>query len=431
MLYKRIIDPVERRGYVYLSDVIGEHCLYDDVRSKLVGIGSTVLRVFDVIKSSRPWRENEPRSLEVIAKEINNYLEEMNADLIDYEKFAICFLIFRQARKKEHVTLMVRDLLEHFGLEKKYELYGKEQRLLYNKYQVEIRSVSSVKEYTRVLSDTEVAKKAIIYYRGHRSISYELLPSLFRNKGLYMNERTMYLELMTRCPEDFTGTHNHIDILAQMQHYGLPTRLLDVTSNALTALYFACESKASTYGEVVMLEIDERYFKHYQDIETVTLSSLPLLEYSDQERLFEQARAGNSVKMKNVGNALDKLKAEIESEKRFSGNSFNEMISLLDGYYLVSPQKLNRRMMNQDGAFILCGLFDRVYDPNPFERKQLREKYQLEELRVKNKDGKRIILVISNKDKIMKELNTYGVNKTRIYPEIDKVSEYIREQFEK
>lgn len=43
---------------------------------------------------------------------------------------------------------------------------------------------------------------------------------------------------------------NKVDILIKMQHYGMPTRLLDLTKNPLVALYFACVSKPNNDGVV-------------------------------------------------------------------------------------------------------------------------------------------------------------------------------------
>jgi hypothetical protein len=48
------------------------------------------------------------------------------------------------------------------------------------------------------------------------------------------------------------------------------------------------------------------------------------------------------------------------------------------------------------------------------------------DLRAKDIDGKKIVCVIGAKDKLQKQLNSLGINKARIYPEIDDVADYIK-----
>ena len=95
-----------------------------------------------------------------------------------------------------------------------------------------------------------------ILYRGHSKTTYKLLPSIARNRKyscdvtIFNGERNLIELAKIKLPDIFRDDMKPLELLALLQHYAVPTRLLDVTENALVALYFACCSNFDNDGEV-------------------------------------------------------------------------------------------------------------------------------------------------------------------------------------
>ena len=88
-----------------------------------------------------------------------------------------------------------------------------------------------------------------VFYRGQASASWKLVPSLFRKENEGISEYHLYQEACRRLWRELQPFDNYLDKLIYFQHYGLPTRLLDITSNPLVALYFACSFTSTKEGE--------------------------------------------------------------------------------------------------------------------------------------------------------------------------------------
>ncbi len=96
-----------------------------------------------------------------------------------------------------------------------------------------------------------------IFYRGQSNCNYKLIPSLTHKLEGYTDDCENYIAFEKKIIErtkleypDMFGDNNSIDELALLQHYGLPTRLMDITENPLAALYFACTGNEAYAGEV-------------------------------------------------------------------------------------------------------------------------------------------------------------------------------------
>ena len=96
------------------------------------------------------------------------------------------------------------------------------------------------------------SRNARMAWRGMRSIDYPLTSSLHRHipeadeaQLCAEEQRTLTAARQWGLGSGPTGWSSDLQLLADLQHFGTSTRLLDVTSNPMTALWFAAQQLSS------------------------------------------------------------------------------------------------------------------------------------------------------------------------------------------
>lgn len=397
-------------GYFDMSVYIYSRIKKEDMYAKLVTLKSKYAVLYRTTfptqeKALAVWRDKIGRSSHTDAG--NSSTIELAYD----ESCAIVnwvYRVLRTAKERESFTTeLFKHLKEFHHIQNKVRLV---KGVVYNEEKVEIHFLSSVSKVNTFIS-TLKGKGETLFFRGHANPNYILRPSIMRTPRLWQNERNLYHELLINCPDDFEKCPTHLEKLVKMQHYGLPTRLLDITKNPLVALYFASESQSETYGELVLISAANHDTKYPQSDTVSILASLPVFSFQKQQEFLRWAKDPTVTDMAFNLHA-ERLIHEVRLEKPAFQAEINKNDVLSN--VIVYALKNNKRIIKQDGAFILCGLSDALNSLDGFRYKE---------------DGKKIVILIEKKEGILEQLESFSINRATLFPEIECVAEYLYSKY--
>lgn len=229
-----------------------------------------------------------------------------------------------------------------------------------------------LRELLEIMGKEETGK----LYRGQANSFWNLDASITREPKYIENEGNMYYDILSLKPDAFKNDTSVYEKLITMQHYGMPTRLLDVTRNPLVAIFFACNNlqRKDSDGVIFTFNPEKPKFLNFED-----------------ERL----------KYLKILYSINEIKQSEESDEFLS-----------DIWFLKGVAK-NQRINNQSGDFIFAGNGDKA-------------KQKLHKLPTMS-----IIIDAKTKEVLIEQLASLNIHGGAVYPDLTHMSNYISEKYKK
>lgn len=229
-------------------------------------------------------------------------------------------------------------------------------------------------------------------FRGMSNNKYQLLPGVFRKntsgKAIYTTYTTE-IDLLKFFIQEASAyltipSDDYVRWAEYAQHFGVPTRFLDWSSNPLVALYVCCKNNPDTPGTVWVL--------NRKDYERITVSKQNL-SHPDKDR-------------------ITCVKELLEGK------------SSLDYPIVYTPSYVDSRMSAQGSYFMVWGKNEEPLD------KLIPESIadSISELN-ENTCLWQFSVPANSKKKILRSLDDIGINEKTLFPGLEGIGRYIENKF--
>lgn len=269
-----------------------------------------------------------------------------------------------------------------------------------------------------------------VWFRGQRNVSHGLQPGLYRKSTWeplkkrdgspqppqLEFEDNLFQELFDLEHElriDFTSfghllnEANHakedIDWYFLMQHHGLPTRLLDWTTNALAALFFAAESYRGAVEQS----------KAGDEPPSPMISVWMMDAYWLANRLSDEWSSPILAWSEDAVRYVPPLKS--------LADKMGDSQALLPFHAMpIEPPAMHPRVASQEGRFVIFGRVQDVLDEK-VRLEQLDDCKGTEELRLEQ-----IKIAVADVDDLMQDLAQLGVSRRTLFPDLAGLADFIK-----
>ena len=289
------------------------------------------------------------------------------------------------------------------------------------------------------------------YYRGQSDANYKLNPSVMRNKNRRRHEGEMLRDLMTRRPDEFSRYASALDRWMCAQHHDLCSRFIDISTNPLVGLFFACDDskKDDTDGDLYVFATTRDRVKPYDSDSVSIVANFARLRRDEQKAILKKTKEFLSDRgafvdqrrrimrrtdrkdvdeIRRYAGYMESRRRENEASGRYSdmGRLWTfikqEKPYFVEGLidprdlfriFVVQPRLLFPRVIAQSGAFLVSAYhktFDVQCGPDDCDLP-----YNCYRLTVKAK----------SKCSIRKELQSLNISRETLFPELDKAAQAI------
>ena len=308
----------------------------------------------------------------------------------------------------------------------------------------EIKSTAELISLCKKLSPIRNDER-VLYFRGESNKAWKLEPSVMRGKeeADYFpyrdHEADMLLELISKRPEDLADATMALHQWVLAQHYGLKTRLLDVTRNPMVALLGATGGLArpsesgQTVKQIENVDIDgrlhvfsvpKRMIKPYNSDSITVVANLAKLARTEQEYILGKKITANdpTTMLKLYDFSFDKAYQRLYQSIQQERPNFTERIDPRDflRVFVVEPLHSFERIRAQRGAFLVSAFHTR------FESEKVSEWNE----GIPIYDHFTFDVPSECKEEIIEELRTIDFTRETLLPGLEETARAITERYE-